>query len=138
MIDTASDLVLHPRQGKAWNPDEDRRLYDAFVGGQPVNIIASTHGRSAGGIRSRLVRLGLIDQDGVTIEPAPAFLVIKRKEAAASRTSTDGTGDDAPSVFAIRTADGWVVDLRSNRPLSRSVVERLTAMLLAVAPADVP
>jgi hypothetical protein len=80
MIDTPSDSALHPRQGKAWSVDEDRRLYDGFVGGQSTTALASVNERSAGGIRARLVRLGLVDENGVVVEPVPPFAPAKRRQ----------------------------------------------------------
>jgi hypothetical protein len=40
--------------------------------------------------------------------------------------------DSVRSVFAIRTGDGWVVEIKSNYPLSRPLDDRLTSMLHGV------
>ena len=68
--------------------------------------------------------------------PTPSFLPVQRRAPAESGTDV-ATGKDAAtrSVFAVRTGDGWAVDLRSNRPLSKALVDRLIAMLL-VLPED--
>jgi len=61
------------RQGAPWLPEEDRQLYDAFVSGRSAKEAAISHQRSDGAIRSRLRRLGLVDDNGETIEPLPPF-----------------------------------------------------------------
>ena len=53
------------RQGVAWSEDEDNRLRAAFAGGQRIAAIATAHERTRGAITSRLMRLGLITEDGV-------------------------------------------------------------------------
>lgn len=55
------------KTGTAWSADEDQRLLAGFDGGQPVAELARLHQRSNGAIRSRLKRLGRL-QD----ESAPA------------------------------------------------------------------
>jgi hypothetical protein len=133
MIDTPSDAVLHARQGKAWSVDEDRRLYDGFVGGQSTNALASVHERSVGGIRARLVRLGLIDENGVVVEPIPPFAPATRRQSTTHGAPSGATEPDSVRpIFAVRTGDGWVVEINSNQPLSRPFVDRVTAMLHAV------
>lgn len=47
--------------GEAWSDEEDRRLEDEYEAGETMAAIARRHGRSAGAIRARLRRLGLID-----------------------------------------------------------------------------
>lgn len=47
--------------GKPWTPEEDQQLIDEFNEGLKVSKIAEIHGRSSGGISSRLSRLGLIE-----------------------------------------------------------------------------
>jgi ATP-dependent DNA helicase RecQ len=43
-----------------WTDEEDRRLREGFEQGRKINALAAAHRRSEGGIRSRLVRLGLL------------------------------------------------------------------------------
>jgi hypothetical protein len=130
MIDTPSDAAVHPRQGKAWSADEDRQLYDGFVSGTPVAVLASVHQRSAGGIRSRLGRLGLIDQNGEVVDPAPPFAaVVTRRSATAEAHPSEAEHETVHSVFSVKTSDGWVIDIKSNRPLTRPLLDRLTTML---------
>ena len=50
------------KAGKPWSPEEDAQLLQAFDGGQEVRELANRHERSAGGIRSRLVHLGRIQE----------------------------------------------------------------------------
>lgn len=50
------------RNGKPWTEQEDVDLRRAFQSGvAPAELVAS-HRRSAGGVASRLVKLGLIDE----------------------------------------------------------------------------
>jgi DNA helicase II / ATP-dependent DNA helicase PcrA len=53
------------RHGVAWGDDEDERLRAAFNAGEAIAAIAAAHGRKVGAITSRLMRLGLITEDGV-------------------------------------------------------------------------
>ncbi len=56
------------RHGLSWSADEDDRLRAAFQAGDAIAAIASAHKRKIGAITARLVRLGLISEDGV-VEP---------------------------------------------------------------------
>lgn len=47
--------------GQAWTADEDQILEEEFEAGMKISEIARLHGRTSGGIRARLKRLGLID-----------------------------------------------------------------------------
>ncbi len=133
MADPSSDAAAHSRQGKAWTTAEDRQLYDAFLKGLSVDSLASVHERSAGGIRARLGRLGLIDENGEVVEPPPPFAAVSRHRPATAAAPTSPTNDDkARSVFAVRTEDGWSIEIKSNRPLSRPLIERLASMLRRV------
>jgi DNA replication protein DnaC len=60
-------------QGKAWSIEEEQRLYDAFCSGVTIQACMNAHGRTRGGIRSRLRQLGLIDIDDNIIMPRPVF-----------------------------------------------------------------
>jgi hypothetical protein len=126
----------HARQGKPWTAEEDRQLYDAFVAGQPIEFLASLHHRGEGGIKARLDRLGLIDEQGNAVQPPPAYAApVRSRSRAASGRSTDEESGVAP-IFTIRTDDGWIVELRSNEPLSKALAERLSAMLRRVLADD--
>ena len=50
------------KAGKSWSQDEDAQLLQAFDGGRELRALASQHERSAGGIRSRLVHLGRLQE----------------------------------------------------------------------------
>jgi len=50
------------KAGKPWSEAEDEQLLKAFDAGATVHDLASVHERSAGGITSRLVRLGRITE----------------------------------------------------------------------------
>ena len=53
----------HPSAYKKWTADEEDRLVTAFRSGKSMDALAEMLGRQAGGIRSRLIRLGLLEQD---------------------------------------------------------------------------
>jgi ATP-dependent DNA helicase PIF1 len=79
------------RHGLPWNEEEERQLYDAFAAGESVAALAAAYARTTGGIRSHLKKLGLMDEDGVTIEPrpdyAPTAAALKRAEKAVARAA---------------------------------------------------
>jgi len=52
-----------PKAGGAWTPEEEQQLRDAFAARQPIRDMAQAHGRTPGAITSRLVKLGLIEDD---------------------------------------------------------------------------
>jgi DNA helicase-2/ATP-dependent DNA helicase PcrA len=56
------------RHGLSWSADEDDRLRAAFRAGDAITAIASALERKTGAITARLIRLGLISEDGV-VEP---------------------------------------------------------------------
>ena len=49
------------RVGSQWTQEEEERLTDAFRQGTPIKDIAQAHQRTRGGIRSRLISLGLLE-----------------------------------------------------------------------------
>jgi hypothetical protein len=51
--------------GSSWSAGEDERLCAAFQAGEAIAAIAASHERKIGAITARLVRLGLITEDGV-------------------------------------------------------------------------
>jgi ATP-dependent exoDNAse (exonuclease V) beta subunit len=53
------------RHGVSWSADEDDRLRAAFRAGDAIVAIAASHERKVAAITARLVRLGLITEDGV-------------------------------------------------------------------------
>jgi hypothetical protein len=68
LLTTSHDYILRVRQQhpKAWQPwvdEEDERLCREFGDGQSIQAMATTHGRTQGAIRARLVKHGLMDPD---------------------------------------------------------------------------
>lgn len=55
------------KMGSAWTEEEDEALKAAFLTQSTVAELSEAHQRTAGGIRARLVRLGLIDERGDAI-----------------------------------------------------------------------
>lgn len=49
-----------PNAGIRWTTEEESKMVEAFEAGIKVSKIAKEHGRSVGGIRSRLIKLGLV------------------------------------------------------------------------------
>jgi len=62
-----------PDVGAAWTVAEEQQLYDSFATEADIPVLAGRHGRTRGGIQSRLVRLGLLDADGRVATPKPPF-----------------------------------------------------------------
>jgi ATP-dependent exoDNAse (exonuclease V) beta subunit len=56
------------RHGLSWSAEEDDTLRAAFQAGDAIVAIAAAHKRKIGAITARLIRLGLISEDGV-VEP---------------------------------------------------------------------
>jgi ATP-dependent DNA helicase PIF1 len=80
------------RHGVAWDEEEERQLYDAFVAGKRMADIAVLHVRTTGSIRSYLKKLGLLDEEGIPIEPKPDYTPTpsaqKRSTKAAAKTKS--------------------------------------------------
>jgi DNA helicase-2/ATP-dependent DNA helicase PcrA len=55
------------RHGVAWSAEEDERLRTMFGAGEAIAALASAHQRKIGAILSRLIKLGLISEDGVVL-----------------------------------------------------------------------
>lgn len=73
-LSSERDLPGKPQNlGSAWTIDEERRLYDSFSTRADISVLANSHGRTTGGIRSRLLMLGLLDEDGQLVLPKPLF-----------------------------------------------------------------
>jgi DNA helicase-2/ATP-dependent DNA helicase PcrA len=53
------------RHGLSWSAEEDDQLRAAFQAGDAIAAIAAAHKRKIGAITARLIRLGLISEDGV-------------------------------------------------------------------------
>lgn len=51
--------VPERRRSARWTEEEDRALSEMFWAGEPVGAMAARLGRSACGVRGRLVRIGL-------------------------------------------------------------------------------
>lgn len=53
----------HPNAYAKWTPEEEKEIVSQFKSGKPVKDISALSGRKIGGIKSRLIKLGLIDRD---------------------------------------------------------------------------
>lgn len=68
-------VTLPRNTGRSWSHDEDRALALRFKAGTGVVELAEVHGRTMGGIRSRLEKLGLVASEmapKTTAEPRTA------------------------------------------------------------------
>jgi len=54
-------VIMEQRQGCKWRPEEEQRLRHAYVAGFPIASLAEQHLRSRQAIRTRLIRLGLLE-----------------------------------------------------------------------------
>jgi len=57
----ADKRLRFPRHGSKWAPEEDEQLKHRFGTNPNLEDLAELHQRAPGGIRSRLIKLGLID-----------------------------------------------------------------------------
>lgn len=131
-----NNTALPERQGKPWTEEEDTLLYDSFVAGQPLEVIAAVHQRGEGGIRSRLRLLGLIDRYGEVIDPPPPFVRPERKRAVPVKEKALVAAGGLKLAFAATTPDGWQIEIKSNRLLDRGLRERLDLMLQGALDTD--
>lgn len=53
---------LPAQAGTPWDPAEEKILLDEFESGKAMAAIARSHGRTAGAIKARLIRLGKVDE----------------------------------------------------------------------------
>ena len=113
------------RQGLPWSEKEERHLYDGFLSGQTIDAMAALHRRGEGGIRSRLRLLGLIDENGNAIDPPPAFEASKSRRAARQEV----LASSGSWTFKAKLEDGSRVELKSNRPITKALVEQLVAVV---------
>jgi hypothetical protein len=98
-----SDGYTYERQEKSWQPEKDQQLTDAFRAGAQITELCARHQRRRGAIRSRLLRLGLIDRSRRSSESAPPVSADKHPEsgnniASVDRASTHAASDSAPPV----------------------------------------
>ncbi len=73
----AKKLDTPANHGKPWTQEEKAAVAALFMQDMAIKDIAHEHGRSVGGIRSELIRQGLIKRE----EPAPLSSVEKKREA---------------------------------------------------------
>jgi hypothetical protein len=76
------------RHGHFWFLEEERRLYDGFIAGEPLENLAKTFGRKESSLVKRLRKLGVIDEDGNRVQPMPDFAPRSRREESASARAT--------------------------------------------------
>ena len=74
-----------PHAGGKWTEEEEQLLRDAFVAHTAIEDIAKDHGRTPGAITSRLVKLGLVEDNpanrtgqGRTAEAHPGSSTCRR------------------------------------------------------------
>lgn len=67
----ANKLDMPANHGKPWTPQEKEAVAALFEQDRAIKDIAREHGRSVGGIRSELIRQGLIEREEPTIATPP-------------------------------------------------------------------
>jgi len=55
-----------PRAYARWTAEEEQRLIDAFRAGKALDEIAAVHGRTPGGVLSRLTLVGAFDESAAS------------------------------------------------------------------------
>ena len=89
-----------PQVGRPWTPEEEQKLRDAFTTHKPIPEIAATHGRTPGAVTSRLVRLGLIQDDFSHPAHRPATPPARQPpDRPAGPPTTKGNPSDEPLPF---------------------------------------
>jgi len=58
----------HPNAYRPWSQEQDEKLQEFFTEGRSLADLAKTFGRKNGGIRSRLMKLEILDEEGVAEE----------------------------------------------------------------------
>jgi hypothetical protein len=118
-----------PNVGTAWSDEEERRLHDGFESPADIPDLARYHQRSAGAIRSRLVRLGLLDQSGSAVSPKPPFVPSGRR--AARDRSADPQAPGRPLGNVEAQALGLIRRLSGHR--LRSALDVLHGLVMVEA-----
>jgi transposase-like protein len=70
--ESARKSEMPANHGKPWNYAEKEAVAELFEQDMPIREIAHKHGRSVGGIRSELIRQGLIERQEPTLISPPA------------------------------------------------------------------
>ncbi|MGC9271913.1 hypothetical protein [Acidiphilium sp.] len=73
------DQTKSSENGHRWTEDEDRILYEGFLLNEKPRIISVRCGRSLTAIRRRMIRLDLIDANGVRNNDPPLFDEIRAR-----------------------------------------------------------
>lgn len=74
------DTATGSRSGKAWTREEEQLITNHFNNGVEINTIASIVGRTEGGIKARLAKLGLIEYTYGQVEDSSAKSAINKEE----------------------------------------------------------
>ena len=53
--------IKHPNAYRKWTTEEESQVISQFKSGQSVKNISALSGRKVGGIRARLIKLGLVE-----------------------------------------------------------------------------
>lgn len=89
--------------GASWSPEEDRQLYLETRQGLSVEAVAHVHGRTAGAIRARQLRLGLRDEHSrQLIEPLPDFRPVPGRKISGHRR---GDTAEAPAPLPFKPTE---------------------------------
>jgi len=93
---------LPPNAGNSWTQEEEETLIEKFDNGIPIREIAAKHGRSKGGITSRLVRLGKIER-----KQTPAANEVKYVNIGSiSQTVGDSNLEETPETSPTKSRHG--------------------------------
>lgn len=97
--------IKHPRAYESWTLAEDSELERGYREGSPVSILAQTHQRQKGAIRSRLKKLGLLGpQDSLKTSNAEKnnFVTILAKSDKRGRVCLAGIDENRQWVRPIK------------------------------------
>ena len=116
-------------EGKAWSVEEERRLHGAFWALRDVRDLSAHHARTSGAIRSRLKRLGLVDEAGAIVRPKPGFCPTARRSPGVSLRDRDITPATTSHCDDAQLLDLFYRLSMGQRGAVLSHIRRLVALL---------
>jgi len=96
--------------GKAWTPEEQDQLVEAFRSGEDLEQVAARHGRTTRGVESRLEMLGVITSEqrttGSRVGRNPPTRRPPRRPPRRPARRPPGTRREAPTALEALAEDG--------------------------------
>lgn len=109
----------NPRVSSPWSTAEEDELVRAYKAGESLKKLSEKHGRLAGGIESRLMRI--LGENFYTSTPKPCPYMIGQRVIWRNRIYTVINPDNVPTHHANSASDVWL-QLCNERMAVRVVV----------------